>query len=271
VSLDTGPLLVCLAASAFAVAVVMGACLVIALRLRLLRVVDVAWGAGFVVVAVVAYLVSLGSDADPLGRRLLVAMTLLWGGRLAVHLLVRNRGLPEDPRYAELVQDAPGSPAAVAVRKVFVPQALVMVVVSLPIQVGMFATDLVAPLAVAGVVVWAVGLVFEAGGDWQLARFRADPANRGQVMDRGLWSWTRHPNYFGDACVWWGIWLVAASSWWGLATAVSPLLMTWILVRKTGKATLERALSSSKAGYADYVRRTSGFVPLPPRRPAAPD
>ncbi len=265
-TVDGGPLLVCLAACAVAVALVMGSCLVLALRLRLLRVVDVAWGVGFGVVAVVAYLVSLGSDADPAARRLLVAMVLLWGGRLAVHLLVRNRGEPEDPRYAELVDAAPGSPAAVAIRKVFLPQAAAMLVVSLPIQVGMFATDLVEPLAVAGAAVWAVGLVFEAVGDRQLARFRADPANRGQVMDRGLWGWTRHPNYFGDACVWWGIWLVAASSWWGLATVVSPLLMTWALVRKTGKATLERSLARTKPGYAAYVRRTSGFVPMPPRR-----
>ena len=244
----------------------MAVTLAVALRLRLLRVVDVSWGVGFGVVAVVAYVVALGSDADPVARRVIVALVLLWSARLALHLLVRNRELPEDPRYAELVEDAPGSTAAVAVRKVFLPQGVAMLVVSLPIQVGMYATDLIVPLAVAGVVVWAVGLFFEAVGDRQLARFKADPANKGQVMDRGLWSWTRHPNYFGDACVWWGIWLVAASSWWGLATVISPALMTWTLVRNTGKATLERSMSRSKPGYADYVRRTSGFVPLPPRR-----
>ncbi len=265
-SVDEGPLLVCLAGCALTVAVLMAGTLLVALRLGRLSVVDVVWGAGLGLLAVLAYLLALGSAADPAARRLLVAIVLLWSVRLAAHILVRNRGLPEDPRYAALVRDAPGSPAAVAVRRVFLPQGLAMYVVSLPVQVGMFSTDLYGPLAATGAVVWAVGLTFETVGDAQLARFKADPANRGQVLDHGLWAWTRHPNYFGDACAWWGIWLVAASSWWGVATVVSPLLLTWTLVRGTGKATLEPALARSKPGYADYVRRTSGFVPLPPRR-----
>jgi steroid 5-alpha reductase family enzyme len=114
--------------------------------------------------------------------------------------------------------------------------------------------------------VFAVGLFFEAVGDAQLAAFRADPANRGTVMDRGLWRYTRHPNYFGDACVWWGLWLLAADSWLGLATVVCPLLMNWLLLRRTGKPLLEARLATTRPGYAEYVRRTSGFFPRPPLR-----
>ena len=116
----------------------------------------------------------------------------------------------------------------------------------------------------AGIVVYAVGLFFEAVGDAQLAAFRGDPANRGTVMDRGLWRYTRHPNYFGDACVWWGLWLLAADSWLGLATVVCPLLMNWLLLRRTGKPLLEARLATTRPGYAEYVRRTSGFLPRPP-------
>ncbi|MEJ7721658.1 MAG: DUF1295 domain-containing protein [Ilumatobacteraceae bacterium] len=114
--------------------------------------------------------------------------------------------------------------------------------------------------------IWAIGLTFETVGDLQLTRFRADPANKGQVMDHGLWRYTRHPNYFGDACVWWGIFLVAAEHWPGVLTILSPAVMTYLLVAKTGKALLERSMQESKPGYAEYVDRTSGFVPLPPRR-----
>ena len=117
-----------------------------------------------------------------------------------------------------------------------------------------------------GVVVWLVGFVFETVGDLQLTRFRSDPGSAGQVLDTGLWRYTRHPNYFGDACVWWGISLVAFSAWPGILTLASPVLMTWLLARGTGKPLLEKDMASRRPGYADYVRRTSGFVPLPPRR-----
>jgi steroid 5-alpha reductase family enzyme len=117
-----------------------------------------------------------------------------------------------------------------------------------------------------GVVVWLVGFVFETVGDLQLTRFRNDPSSAGQVLDTGLWHYTRHPNYFGDACVWWGISLVAFSAWPGLLTLASPVLMTWLLARGTGKPLLEKDMAARRPGYADYVRRTSGFVPLPPRR-----
>jgi steroid 5-alpha reductase family enzyme len=148
-------------------------------------------------------------------------------------------------------------------------QAVAIWFVSLPVMVAMFERSEPGVLFVVGVLVWAVGFGFESIGDWQLARFRADPASAGKVMDRGLWRFTRHPNYFGDATMWWGIWLVAAQQWQGVVTVLSPALMTWTLTRKTGTPLLERGLAERRPGYRDYVERTSGFLPLPPRKRAA--
>ena len=152
-----------------------------------------------------------------------------------------------------------------AVRKVFVVQGLAAWFVALPVQVAAATDEPLGWLAAAGVLVWLAGLTFEAVGDAQLARFKADPANRGRVMDRGLWAWTRHPNYFGDAAVWWGVWLVAAEAWPGVLTVLSPVAMTYFLAFATGARLLESQMSE-RPGYREYVQRTSMFVPMPPRR-----
>jgi steroid 5-alpha reductase family enzyme len=227
------------------------------------NVIDVAWGLGFVVVAWVTFASSAGHGDD--ARRLVVALLVTaWGGRLAAYIAWRSRGKGEDPRYAAMFEehDDPARRALV----VFLTQGAAIWFVSLPVQVAMFEASEPGVLFVVGVVVWAIGFAFESIGDGQLARFRADPASRGQVMDRGLWRYTRHPNYFGDACVWWGLWLVAAQQWQGALTVLSPVLMTWTLTRKTGKPLLEEGMAERRPGYRDYVERTSGFVPLPPRR-----
>jgi steroid 5-alpha reductase family enzyme len=140
----------------------------------------------------------------------------------------------------------------------------------LPVQVALFVPRPPGVLCWVGAALWAVGLFFETVGDWQLTRFRADPANRGTVLDHGLWRYTRHPNYFGDACVWWGLFLCVADTPLGWATVVSPLVMTYLLANGSGKPMLERQLANAKPGYAEYVARTSGFLPLPPRRPRTP-
>ncbi len=142
-----------------------------------------------------------------------------------------------------------------------------MWLVSLPVQVTSFAPDSLGWVAWIGVALWGVGLFFETVGDAQLTRFRNDPASKGQVLDTGLWRYTRHPNYFGDACVWWGIFLVAASAWPGVLTVFSPLVMTYLLTMGSGKPLLEKGMGSRRPGYDDYVARTSGFFPLPPKRP----
>ncbi|WP_456696717.1 DUF1295 domain-containing protein [Aeromicrobium sp. P5_D10] len=231
-----------------------------------LTVVDTMWGLGFVLVAAQAAFVASGGDGDASIRWILLAMVGLWGLRLAWHLHRRNNGQAEDPRYADLAERDGRSFMQVALARVFVPQGIAMFLVATPIMVGVNNLDISTPLLVVGVLVWAVGLFFEAVGDAQLAAFKADPTNKGKIMDQGLWRYTRHPNYFGDACVWAGIWIVVAGSWVGLATIISPIAMTLFLTKVTGASLNEKGMKKTKPGYDDYVRRTSGFIPLPPKR-----
>jgi steroid 5-alpha reductase family enzyme len=262
-----GSFLGALPVTVLAVAAVLGATFLVALRLGRHSVVDVAWGLGFAAIAVAAFVASEGEGDGVVGGAALV-LTVVWGVRLAVHIGLRSRGAGEDPRYVELLGRAPGHPQLVALRKIYLTQGLVMWFVSLPVQVAMFTQGETGLVTWLGVLVWLVGFVFESVGDLQLTRFRNDPSSAGQVLDTGLWRYTRHPNYFGDACVWWGLSLVAFSSWPGVLTVLSPVAMTWLLARGTGKPLLERDMASRRPGYADYVRRTSGFLPLPPKRPA---
>ncbi len=233
----------------------------------LISLVDVAWGAGFPVIALVTLVVSGQGSPDRSTQLLLVAMPAVWGVRLAVHNGRRlARHGTEDPRYQTMVDEADTSRARTTLTKVVLPQAGFMVVVSLPITLGQNNRDSWLPLTVLGVLVWAVGVFFEAVGDAQLQRFKARPDSDGKVMDEGLWRYTRHPNYFGDVCNWWGMWLVAAHSWPGLASAVGPALMTYTIIAKTGSAMTEKSMAGSKPGFEEYVERTSAFFPLPPRR-----
>lgn len=224
-------------------------------------VIDVAWGLGFVVVAAVTFVTSAGHGDD--GRRLLLlTLTALWGLRLAGFLAWRIRDGHEDPRYEKLLSGA-ADRDRYALRRVYLPQGVVLLVVSLVQQVGMAATGPLTWIAWVGVAAWLIGMFFEVVGDAQLAAFKADPERRGTILDTGMWAWTRHPNYFGDAAVWWGLFLVAASSWPGVLTVLSPLLMTWALARRTGKPLTEKRMAD-RPGYAEYVKRTSGFFPRPP-------
>ncbi|WP_033292338.1 DUF1295 domain-containing protein [Amycolatopsis jejuensis] len=232
----------------------------IARRRRRYDTIDTFWGLGFALVAVVAF--PFGTGPLPL-RLVTAALTVIWGVRLAVHLHLRNHGKPEDPRYQRMLDRAGPNPGARMFVRVYLLQAVLLWFISLPVQFAMSGKDF-GVTAWLGIAVWLVGFTFETTGDEQLRRFRADPANRGQVLDTGLWRYTRHPNYFGDACVWWGLYLLACSSWPGAATVLSPIVMTALLARGTGKPMLEQSLRQSRPGYADYVERTSGFVPLPP-------
>ncbi|WP_216209606.1 DUF1295 domain-containing protein [Amycolatopsis aidingensis] len=244
---------------------VIGVTFLLALRRGRYDLVDSAWGAGFAAIAVVAVLVA-GMSTVP--GVVACALTVIWGLRLSVHIHRRNRGKPEDPRYRDILARARGNPAVHMFLRVYLAQAVVMWVVSWPVLLALYAADSgFTVLAWLGVAVWIFGFLFEAIGDEQLRRFKADPANAGAVLDRGLWRYTRHPNYFGDACVWWGLYLLACHHPLGAVTVFSPILMTWLLARGTGKPLLERQLRETRPRYAEYVERTSGFVPLPPRRP----
>lgn len=229
------------------------------------RVVDAAWGLGFAVVAVVSYVVSAG-EGDDVRRLLVTVLTAVWGSRLAVHIARRGRGHGEDPRYEKMLARAPGNPDLYALRKVYLLQGALVWLISLPVQAAQYVRGPAGWWAWAGAAVWLVGLAFEAVGDHQLARFKADPANKGRIMDQGLWSWTRHPNYFGDFCVWWGLFLIVCDApQAAAATVVAPLLMSYLLIGGSGKALLERHMAD-RPGFAAYRERTSGFFPRPPRQ-----
>ena len=254
-----------------AVVVYFAAVMAVSVRLRNHSLVDIFWGPGFVLIALVSYLASAQCGGDLVRRMTVLELTGIWGIRLAIHLAVRNIGHGQDKRYTALIGDRTSGLLGYVVRTVYGPQAAVLFVVSLPVQVAMYERGPLGILGAIGIVVWAIGFVFEALGDAQLTRFRKDPANAGKVMDRGLWAWTRHPNYFGDVCVWVGLWLLALGSPIGLATAVSPVVMAYFLVNVTGKALLEKGLRRSRGdAYDEYVARTSGFLPRPPRRSGKP-
>ncbi len=248
-------------ASAAALVVVFAVTFGIARRIGRYNVVDVAWGLGFIAVAVVAAILGHG---DPTRRWLLLALVAIWALRLSGYIHRRSAGKGEDPRYADLLRDAG---IGEVIRKVFVVQGFAIWFISLPVQLsavsGPTPRALLAVTA-AGILVWLAGLGFEAVGDRQLRVFKADPAHSGVVMDRGLWAWTRHPNYFGDATVWWGLWLVTIAGWRSLTTVLSPALMTYFLVWVTGARLTEKYMKG-RPGFAEYQQRTSFFIPRPPR------
>jgi len=264
--LPAGPFLVTLGCTAAALLVMMAVTFAVALKAGKHSVVDTAWGIGIAVVAVVALVSSLGYGQS-VRRALLTAAAVIWGLRLASYIGSRNRGKPEDPRYRDLLSKAKGDKNLYALRTVYLLQALILWVALLPVQAGMLERAPAGPLTVIGAFLFGGGFVFESAGDWQLARFKADPAHRGMIMDRGLWRYTRHPNYFGDFCMWWGLFAISIGSWAGLAFVFAPLLMTFILTRGTGQRLTDRRMAATRPAYAAYAARTSGFFPLPPKRP----
>ncbi len=255
--------------AAVTIIVLMLATWALSLVKRNASIVDIVWGAGFVLVALVVRAAHDGGNEQR--RSLLVAMTTMWGVRLALHLSRRNAGHPEDFRYAAMRRKHGERFGLVSLYTVFALQGALMWVVSLPVQLGQIdATPDIGALAYAGLAAWIVGFFFETIGDAQLIKFRADPANAGKVLDSGLWRYTRHPNYFGDACVWWGIGLVAAETSHGRYGLIGPVVMTVLLRRVSGVTLLEKSLVKRRPGYADYVARTSPFLPRPPKKLSTP-
>jgi steroid 5-alpha reductase family enzyme len=255
--------------AAIAVAVLMLALWLASIPLRDVSIVDPAWGPAFVLVAAVAAVAGAGC----LGRRwLLFGMTAVWGLRLGTYLLARKlRDPAEDRRYAAMRERRGAAFVPWSLVMIFGLQGLLVLIVSLPVQVAAGRGGVLGAAVIPGVVLWAVGFAFEAIGDEQLRRFKARADSHGQVMDRGLWRYTRHPNYFGDFCVWWGLWLVALTAggtWW---TFVGPVVMSALLIRVSGAGLLEKDIGERRPGYADYIRRTSGFFPWPPKKPLSND
>jgi steroid 5-alpha reductase family enzyme len=234
----------------------------LSLPLRNVSIVDTLWSL-MLFAAGVTY--ALGSDPRAPRLSLVLWLSALWAARLAFYIAARNLGHGEDRRYQEIRRRNEPRFALKSLYLVFWLQALLAWVISLPL-LGAFAGN--APLGwldYVGVALFALGFVFEAGGDWQLARFKRDPANEGRVLDSGLWKLTRHPNYFGEFCIWWGLFLiaVAAGAWWSLP---GPLLISFLLLRVSGVRLLEGGIGNRRPQYADYVLKTNAFFPGPPRK-----
>lgn len=204
------------------------------------------------------------------GHRAVLVLVLLavWALRLSVHITVRNHGHGEDRRYQEIRRNNEPGFWWKSLYIVFGLQAFLAWVVSLPAVAAAASPAPLGWLDLAAVAVWVAGMVFEVVGDWQLMRFQKEEHSKGAVLDRGLWRYSRHPNYFGEALLWWGIYLfaLAAGAWWAV---ISPLLMTLLLLRVSGVALLEKDISDRRPAYRDYVERTSAFVPAPPKPRAA--
>lgn len=228
-------------------------------------IVDTFWGLGFVLIAAVCCAIGEGAG---IRRSLITVLTTVWGLRLAGHIFWRNKGKGEDFRYRAMRARHGKRFPLVSLFSVFALQGLLMWVISLPLQIA--ETSRVPAkltwLDWTGAIIWLIGFAFESIGDLQLARFKAEPANKGKVMDRGLWRYTRHPNYFGDALLWWGFFLIALNAPAGVWTAISSLIMTGLLMKVSGVVLLEKTMIKTKPEYRDYVRHTNAFLPWLPRR-----
>ncbi len=230
---------------------------------RDVSIVDGLWSLMFLL-ALLAY---AGLIAEWGSRWLLVlATTVVWSLRLSVYITWRNWGEPEDARYQAIRRNNQPNFAFKSLYLVFALQAVLAWLIAAPLPAAFTGAAPLGPWDLAGVVVWLFGVTFQGVADWQLARFKSDPRNRGKVMDRGLWRYTRHPNYFGEACVWWGFYLIAvgAGGWW---TLFSPLLITFLLLRVSGVTLLEKDIQQRRPGYREYRNRTNAFIPGPPRSP----
>jgi steroid 5-alpha reductase family enzyme len=240
----------------------------ISLPLRDVSIVDIAWGLGFVLVAWATFFAGAPSESN----LILPVLTTVWGLRLSGYLAWRNIGKPEDYRYREMRDHRPRSFPIRSLLTIFALQGVLMWIIALPLQTVHPSGTPSVVLTLIGVLLWVTGFVFESVGDWQLARFKSDPTNSGRVMDRGLWRYTRHPNYFGDFLVWWGFYflaLAAGSPWWSV---VGPFVMSVLLMRVSGVTLLEKSLKDRKQGYAEYVARTNAFFPWwPGQAPKGPD
>jgi len=237
----------------------------VSLTLKNSSIVDIFWGMGFVITVWVIFL--LTPDGFTTRKLLLSGLVTIWGLRLSLHILFRNWGRPEDFRYRAWRDEAGTAWWWRSFFKVFLLQGIILWIVAAPLLAAQLGAqpDYLTWLDILAIPVWLTGFFFEAVGDWQLARFKSDQANKGKVLQTGVWRYTRHPNYFGDAAQWWAYYLVAAAAggWW---TIFSPVIMTTLLMRVSGVTLLEKSLKEEKPGYKEYMARTSEFIPWFPRK-----
>ena len=249
-----------------AVLIFMTVIFIIALSIKDNSIVDIAWGIGFIVIAILTRV--LGREPSSVSTAVMLLVTI-WGIRLALHIAIRKRGEGEDFRYAKWRQDWGRWFVIRSFFQVFLLQGLLMLIIALPIiHVNAGSGNSLGFAGISGIVVWIVGFLFETVGDLQLSKFKSDPANKGRVMETGLWRYTRHPNYFGESLIWWGIFLLALGTPGGLKAIISPILITFLLLRVSGVTMLEKALADRRPGYREYAQRRSAFIPWFPK--AAP-
>jgi steroid 5-alpha reductase family enzyme len=229
-------------------------------------IIDIFWSIGCVLPGIVAYY--LVGENFPY-QILLLTLGLIWAVRLAGYLAIRNLPHGEDYRYARARKSVGDDRkfALVSLVRIYGVQFILSWLISLPLQLGMVGVGStpIGVLGYLGAAVWLVGLVFEAGGDYQLTQFKKDPANKGKLMMQGLWSWTRHPNYFGDSMIWSGLSMIALASPYGIWAIISPVMMTFFLLKVTGKSLTELHMMKKYPEYEAYKRQTSGFIPMPPK------
>lgn len=249
-----------------ALAVILGLMVVLwlaSLRLRNSSIVDIFWGTGFVVAAWLYF--ALTPDGYMLRKLLISSLVTIWGLRLSIYILLRNWGKPEDFRYQKWRKEAGRKWWWQSFFRVFLLQGVLLWIISMPLLAAQHNAlpNHLTLLDYLGGFVWLVGFFFESVGDFQLARFKSHPENKGKIMNSGVWRYTRHPNYFGDAAQWWGYFLIAsaAGGWW---TVFSPIIMTFFLLRVSGVMLLEKTLTT-RPGYKKYMETTSAFIPWFPR------
>jgi len=236
----------------------------VSLRLKNSSIVDIFWGTGFVIANWVYFM--LTPDGYMLRKIIISILVSIWGLRLSIYILLRNYGKPEDFRYQKWRKESGKIWWWKSYFQVFLLQGVLLGIISIPLLAAQInpLPDHLTFFDFMGIAVWLIGFYFESMGDYQLARFKANPENKGKVMDKGVWRYTRHPNYFGDSAQWWGYFLIASTSggWW---TIYSPILMTLFLLRVSGVALLEKTMEK-RPGYKEYIRKTSAFVPWFPRK-----
>jgi steroid 5-alpha reductase family enzyme len=233
----------------------------LSLVLHDVSIVDSVWSLFFLAAALLFYGMN---GTDDLRAAVTLALVAVWALRLSGYLTWRNWGEPEDHRYADMREKHGDTFPLKSLPNIFCLQATLAWIIAMPLYPALTGPWPIGLLDYAGIALVVTGIAFESIADLQLARFKARPENKGRVLDTGLWRYSRHPNYFGDFCVWWGLYLIAASAggWW---TIFSPILMSVLLMKVSGVTLLEKDIGERRPAYADYIRRTSAFFPRPPR------
>ncbi len=242
---------------------------ILSVRLRDASIIDIFWGPGFFILALFWFIIADRQDdsaGNPVRSQILLGMVFLWAVRLAWHIGRRNIGKGEDSRYRKWRANNGPHWWLLSYPKVYLLQAILMWVLAVPICVGIASdSNSFSVISLIGVIIWVIGFLFETIADFQLSRFKADPSNKGKLLTTGLWKFSRHPNYFGEATLWFGFWLVVlpVGPWWLVGC---PLLMLFLLLKVSGVSLLEESMKTDKPGYSEYIKRTNAFIPWLQRR-----